>query len=180
MARQLARRKQRERTVGVFVVLLGVAVLVVALLALREPNGHVASAQSQQRSGASNVAKQSSSHPSAASRPKNSTARRSDSHSGTAVRGIPLVVLNNTTVQGLAEQAAARFEAGGWKVTSYGNYQNDILSTCAYFDPATPGARAAARALRAQFPTIKRVEPKFPQLPAGPVVVVLTPDYSAG
>ena len=31
-----------------------------------------------------------------------------------------------------------------------------------------------------QFPTIKRVREKFAELPAGPLVVVLTPDYSAG
>jgi len=63
-------------------------------------------------------------------------------------------------------------------VTSTGNLVNDIVSTCAYFDPADPGAEAAARALQAQFPTIKRVAPKFAQLPAGPIVVVLTRDYS--
>jgi hypothetical protein len=52
------------------------------------------------------------------------------------------------------------------------------VSTCAYYDDSDPGAKAAAQALQAQYPTIKRVEPKFPQLPSGPVVVVLTPDYS--
>jgi hypothetical protein len=42
------------------------------------------------------------------------------------------------------------------------------------------GAQASAQALRAQFPAIKRVEPKFGSLPAGPIVVVLTSDYSSG
>jgi hypothetical protein len=64
-------------------------------------------------------------------------------------------------------------------VTSVGNMTNNILSTCAYYDPSTAGAKEAAQALQAQFPTIRRVEPRFPELPAGPVVVVLTPDYSA-
>jgi hypothetical protein len=94
------------------------------------------------------------------------------------VKDVPLVVLNNTTISHLAQQAAQRFESGGWTVTTYGNYQNDILSTCAYYDSTDPAAKAAAQALQAQYPTIKRVEPKFPQLPSGPVVVVLTPDYS--
>ena len=93
---------------------------------------------------------------------------------------VPLVVLNNTTVSGLAAQAAQRFRSAGWTVTSYGNLQNDILSTCAYYDPSVPDAKAAARVLKHEFPTIKRVRPKFAQLPAGPIVVVLTPDYSAG
>ncbi len=94
-------------------------------------------------------------------------------------KSVPLVVLNNTTTAGLAKQAAQRFRAGGWTVTSSGNLTNNIISTCAYYDPATAGAKAAAKALQAQFPTIKRVEPKFTGLPSGPVVVVLTPDYSS-
>lgn len=91
---------------------------------------------------------------------------------------MPLIVLNNTTITGLAKRAAHRFEAGGWTVTRYDNYQNDILSTCAYYDPSDPQAEAAAQALQEQYPTIKRVKPRFPELPEGPVVVVLTPDYS--
>jgi hypothetical protein len=96
-----------------------------------------------------------------------------------AVKSVPLIVLNNTTIQGLAQQAADQFKAGGWNVTSVGNLQNDIISTCAYFERGDPQAKAAAKALRQQYPTIKRTKPKFPELPAGPVVVVLTPDYSA-
>ena len=98
---------------------------------------------------------------------------------------MPLVVLNNSTTAGLAAQAAHRFEAGGWRVTSFGNYQNDISSTCAYYDPNVSGAKAAAQALQAQYPTIKRVAPRFTPdagaepLPSAPVVVVLTGDYSA-
>ncbi len=100
------------------------------------------------------------------------------SSSASTGRELPLVVLNNTTVPGLAAQAAASFRTGGWTVTSEGNYQNSIPSTCAYFDPSVAGAQAAARALQAQFPGIKRVQPKFPGLPAGPIVVILTPGYS--
>src|SRR5439155_10104748 len=138
----------------------------------REPNGHVAASVSHQRS-TSNAANQSSTAP--AKHATSSKSRHSDSTSGASVKDVPLVVLNNTTVGGLAAGAAHRFEDGGWTVTSFGNYQNDILSTCAYYDPSSAGAQAAARALQRQFPTIKRVEPKFPELPAGPVVVVLTP-----
>jgi hypothetical protein len=92
----------------------------------------------------------------------------------------PLVVLNNSTISGLAAGAALRFEDAGWTVSSYGNLTNDIISTCAYYDPSDPAARPAARVLRHEFPTIKRVKRKFPQLPAGPVVVVLTSDYVPG
>jgi hypothetical protein len=175
LARQQARRQHRERITGMLVVCLGIAVLAVAVFALREPNGRVAASVSHEHS-TSNAANQSSTAP--AEHAKSSKSRRTDAKSGTAVKDVPLVVLNNTTVAGLAAGAAHRFEAGGWTVTSSGNYQNDILSTCAYYDPSSAGAQAAARALQRQFPTIKRVEPKFPELPAGPVVVVLTPDYS--
>jgi hypothetical protein len=65
-------------------------------------------------------------------------------------------------------------------VTSIGNLRNDIISTCAYYDPAASGARTAAAMLMRQFPAIKRTAPKFDGLPAGPVVVVLTPDYTSG
>jgi hypothetical protein len=160
---------------------LGIAVLVVALFALREPNGHVAAAQSNSRS---NVAEHSP------SKPRKTTTAPHGSHSASSGSGavrhaIALVVLNNSTTAGLAAQAAHRFESGGWRVTSFGNYQNDISSTCAYYDPTISGAKAAAEALQAQYPTIKRVAPRFAPdagaepLPSGPVVVVLTGDYSA-
>jgi hypothetical protein len=102
-----------------------------------------------------------------------------------AGHGVALIVLNDSPTSGLAEQAAQRFESGGWTVTMWGSYQNDIASTCAYYDPASAGSQAAAEALQAQYPTIKRVEPRFTPdagaqaLPSGPVVVVLTADYSA-
>jgi hypothetical protein len=81
---------------------------------------------------------------------------------------------------GLAAQAERTFQAGGWTVTQIGNLQNNIVSTCAYFDPSVSNARASAQRLQRQFPAIKRVKPKFAELPAGPIVVVLAPDYSAG
>lgn len=159
------------------VVCLGVVVLIVAVLALREPNGHVAAVQSP-RTGASNVADHSASNRSTPAK-QQPTHQGGGASSSPASTKLPLVVLNDTTVSRLAAQAADRFRAGGWTVTTVGNMTNDILSTCAYYDPSTPGAQAAAEALQEQFPTIKRIKPKFAELPAGPVVVVLTPDYSA-
>jgi hypothetical protein len=86
--------------------------------------------------------------------------------------------LNNTTVTGLAAAARTRFEAGGWTVTGIGNLTGNIASTCAYYDAAQPTGRAVALLLQAQFPAIKRVAPKFAELPPGPIVVLLTSDYS--
>jgi hypothetical protein len=96
------------------------------------------------------------------------------------VAKLPLVVLNNTATPGLAQQAERTFRAGGWTVTSVGNITNEIISSCAYYDPGVSGALAAATALRAQFPAIRRIAPRFAQLPSGPIVVVLTSDYTSG
>ena len=164
---------------------MGIIVAVVAVVALREPNGHVGDNVAQK--SASSVSKQTdstpSSRPSKATTPSHHRTTSSSSAPGSqatgAVKDVPLIVLNNTMVQGLAAEAAQRFESGGWKVTRFDNYQNDILSTCAYYDPDVPGAEAAAQALQNQYPAIKRVEPRFAELPDGPVVVVLTPDYSS-
>jgi hypothetical protein len=178
----MARRRRRERTVGVLVVCLGIVVLVVALFALREPKGHVTAAQSS--GDPSNVAKHSQSASTSTS-PKPHPSSHVASSSQHAAHPIALIVLNDSPTPGLAAQAANRFQTGGWTITMWGKYQNDIASTCAYYDPNAAGAKTAAEALQAQYPTIKRVEPRFTSdagaqpLPAGPVVVVLTSDYSA-
>lgn len=190
------RRRQVERAAGIGLAALGVAVLILALFALRNPNGRGAKAvkstttatatttATTKPSATTTATPKPSATSGAPSTPANtSTSAIAPTNSGpggtSAAPGkLPLVVLNNTLVAKLADQAKARFEAGGWTVSSTGNLTNDIASTCAYFDPAAPGAESAARALQAQYPTIKRVAPKFAELPPGPVVVVLTPDYS--
>lgn len=173
MARQVARRHQRERIAGILVVCLGLVVLAIAVIALREPNGHVSG------SGATNVANGSTSNqPSQSPSTPTGSASTDQSPSPTDLKAVPLVVLNNSSVVGLAAQAAHQFENGGWKVTRIDDLQNEILSPCAYYDPSAENARAAAKALQRQFPGIDRVKPKFPQLPSGPIVVVLTADYT--
>ena len=178
MTRQLARRQRRERLAGIVLAALGVAVLIVALYALQGPSGHSTGAGLATTTVTSTP--KSSPKPSPKSTPASSATTRPTSRPTTsgATAKLPLVVLNNTRVVGLAQRAKVRFEAGGWTVTSTGNLSNNILSTCAYYDPADAGAAAAARALQTQFPAIKRTAPKFDGLPAGPVVVVLTSDYS--
>jgi hypothetical protein len=167
---------------------------VVSIIALNHPRDHAAKAgSSSPTSGGltsglvSSPARSSSPAATSSSRPApthsssaSSSAGPSSSHSSGAAPKLPLVVLNNTTIQGLAAQASDTFEAGGWTVTEHANYQNDILSTCAYYDPNNPQAEASAERLRAQFPAIKRVEPQFSGLGQydSPIVVILTPDYT--
>jgi hypothetical protein len=157
---------------------LGAAILVVALFALRQPQQHSSQAGSATRTPTTHAASTTAARSTAPSTSNPATPTTSTSPAATGK--LPLIVLNNTTIQGLAQQAAQTFQAGGWTVTRYANYTNNIASTCAYYDPAEAGAQQAATALRAQFPAIKRVVPKFAELPAGPIVVVLTPDYVSG
>ena len=184
MAGRNAQRPMWDRVGGVAVAVLGVAVLVVAIVALRHPQGHSAkagaptstptrntvTAQSTSSSVAPSTAAPSTQTPSSPS----TSASPSVPASGKA----PLVVLNQTSTIGLAAKAAASFQAGGWTVTSVGSLRNDVIATTAYYDPTVAGAQAAAEALQVQFPGIKRVLPKFAELPAGPIVVVLTSDYA--
>jgi hypothetical protein len=177
-------RRRAQRLVGALLAALGVVVLVIALIALKQPSGHQAALRSASPVSATSQAAASthapvSTAPSSATAPAvTSTAPPSTSAATNGAATVALVVLNNTNQTGLAESAAQQFRAGGWTVTSTGNLVNDIISTCAYYDPSNPAAQAAADALQAQFPAIKRVEPKFSGLPAGPIIVVLTTGYS--
>jgi hypothetical protein len=175
---------------------IGVAVLVVAIVALRNPRHAATTAGSDTRTvtpsplptAVSGSSSHSPSSTTASALPSGSapnSGSAATSASNAAIGSLPLIVLNDTTTPHLAREAAQRFEGGGWNVTSYDeHYNNTIASTVVYYDPETRGAKHAANALQHQFPTIKRVAPRFAPaaggdpLPDGPVVVVLTSDYT--
>ena len=156
--------------------MLGIVVLVVAVLALRHPT-------SKSTSTASTTARKTPSSSIPASHSSSAPASHSSSHaasSSTATanpKALPLIVLNTTSTTHLAADASDLFRQAGWKITSSGNYQNNILSTCAYYDPNVTGAKAAATLLQSEFTDILRVKPKFSGLPSGPIVVVLTGNF---
>ena len=175
--REPLQRRRGDRIGGVLLAVLGIVVAVVAVVALRHPNGRQAKAVSLRTS----TVTATTTHTTTASPTKprtqpsstpSATSPSTDSHA------VPLIVLNNTTIQGLADTARQRFEAAGWTVTSVSTMSDDILSTCAYYDPSDPANQTAALQLQQEFPAIKRVKEKFPGLPPGPIVVVLTTDYS--
>lgn len=89
---------------------------------------------------------------------------------------VGVVVLNNSTVRGLAARAAADVRGRGWTVAEVGNYRGLIPTTTVYYRPGTP-EEAAARALAAD--TGARVEPRFAGLSstAAGVVIVVASDY---
>jgi hypothetical protein len=166
-------RRRYDRVGGTVLAVIGVAVAVVAVIALRHPNGRQARPVSLPTTAT--VTATPTPTPTPSSGAPSSTPGSTPS---VATHSVPLVVLNNTSTVGLAKTARQRFEAAGWTVTSVGTMSNDILSTCAYYDPSDPANQQAAMELQQEFPAIKRVEAKFAELPAGPVVVVLTTDYS--
>jgi cytoskeletal protein RodZ len=90
---------------------------------------------------------------------------------------VDVVVLNNSTVGGLALRAAEDVRGRGWTVVEVGNYTGLVPTTTAYYRPGT-AEEAAARALAAD--TGARVEPRFDGLPsaAAGVVLVVTADYA--
>jgi cytoskeletal protein RodZ len=183
-------RRRFDLIIGGLLAVLGVAVAVLAVVALGRPQSHQAKAALTPTSSAVSVSPEpttsgsSSTTASASSSTSKSTSSGATSTGAATssaafnVKNVPLVVLNSTNRTGLAATAAQRFQAGGWTVTKQDNLSNDILSTCAYYDPSNPNNQVAAQALMTQFPAIKRIKEKFDGLPAGPIVVVLTNDYS--
>jgi hypothetical protein len=153
---------------------------VVALIALRHPNRNGTSAGT--RTVTISPRSSSSSHSTSQSTSRSSSAPATHSSSPAGLIGaLPLKVLNTTSTPNLATQAADQFKVGGWTVNAVDeNYSNNIISTAAYYDPAVSNAKAVAEALRQQFPAIKRVVPKFSPMVDGPIVVILTSDYSPG
>jgi hypothetical protein len=171
---------------GALLLVLGLVLAFIAYSALGHPHGRQAGLLRPLASppaGAPGAAA-AAERPAASQSPVAGAAGYGGSRATQAAQGnqsrIPLTVLDNTGRPALARGAAQLFQRAGWTVTGTSTFDGDILSTAAYYDPEIAGARAAAEALQVQFPVIQRVRPKFDGLPSGPVVVVLTHDYSQG
>lgn len=91
----------------------------------------------------------------------------------------PIRVYNNSTIRGLAAQAAEDFRRFGWAVVEVANYPSGIIPTSTvYYRPGTD-EEAAARRLAQRFNL--RVEPRFDGIAgASPgVIVIVTNDYGS-
>lgn len=89
---------------------------------------------------------------------------------------VPVTVLNNSRISGLADRGARQFEAAGWPVAETGNYRGRIRTTTVYY-PA--GLEASAREFAARFPGVLRLLPRPDNLPGSGLTVVLTRDFSS-
>lgn len=95
---------------------------------------------------------------------------------GPAAERLPLLVLNNSTITGLASRAADDFTAAGWPVADVGNLRGRIRETTVYY---APGAEASARALAGEFPQVTRVLPRIDGLPGDAALTVVVTRYYA-
>jgi len=87
---------------------------------------------------------------------------------------VPVLVLNNSRITGLADRAARDLEAGGWPVRETGNSGGRIRATTVYYPP---GQEDSARELARRFPKVLRVLPRLPNLPGEGLTLVVTRDY---
>ncbi len=88
---------------------------------------------------------------------------------------VPVSVLNNSRISGLADRSAARFRAGGWPVRTTGNYSGGTIAQTTVYYP--PGQQASAERFAKQF-GIPRVRPRFSGIPTSGMTVIVTRDYA--
>lgn len=88
---------------------------------------------------------------------------------------VPVLVLNNSRISGLAERAADRFEDAGWPVRDTGSLRGRIRATTIYYPP---GQEDVARQFAARFPEVQRVLPRLANLPGEGLTVVVTRDIT--
>jgi hypothetical protein len=91
----------------------------------------------------------------------------------------PLTVLNNSTIRGLADQAATQVQDRGWQVAQVGNFAGRLTTTTVYYTPGDAAGEAAARELAREFPQVAQVLPRYAGLPPTPagIVLVITKDW---
>jgi LytR cell envelope-related transcriptional attenuator len=178
-------KRRWEVAGGAAVVFAGVIALLFAFVALHHPKGRTESRASAVPSTSTPSASLSKS----ASKPHSSQRATSPSASASkptsaansapqSVSQLPVIVLNNTSDQSKTTDAVDKLHTNGWTVSDGGWFDGSILSTAVYYDPDVAGAEQAAEQLQSQFPQIQRVKPKFDGLPAGPLVLMVTTDYS--
>jgi hypothetical protein len=88
-------------------------------------------------------------------------------------------VLNNSTIRGLADRAAAQAQDRGWQVAQVGNFAGRLAVTTVYYTPGDAAGQAAAEELAREFAQVDQVLPRYAGLPPTPagIVLVVTKDW---
>ncbi|EFC82412.1 LytR C-terminal domain-containing protein [Parafrankia sp. EUN1f] len=93
----------------------------------------------------------------------------------------PVVVLNNSRIKGLADRAADKVEAAGFKVERVNNYvgQYNVPVTTVFYDPEDA---EAARTLLETVPGVDRMVPRAETriIETDTLILVITRDFPAG
>ena len=173
------------RLVGGVLALAGIALLVVGLLVLRDGEGGSPGAAPAPATTASQPAVTTSPPTSATVTTAVPTTTVPPPTTGAPstlppVARAPLTVLNNSTIAGLADRAAAAAERRGWQIAQVGNFAGRLPVSTAYYTPGNAAEERAARQLAAEFPKIGQVLPRYAGLPPTPagIVLVVTRDWS--
>jgi LytR cell envelope-related transcriptional attenuator len=176
------------RLLGGLLALAGIALLVVGLLALdgsdETPPG---AAPAPAPTSTASTAPTGTASPSVSPSPSPTTGAAATIPTATTGPGspppvtrVPLTVLNNSTIAGLADRAAAAAERRGWRVAQVGNFAGRLPATTVYYTPGNAAEERAARELAAEFPQIGQVLARYAGLPPTPagIVLVVTRDWS--
>ncbi|MQY23768.1 LytR C-terminal domain-containing protein [Nocardia macrotermitis] len=91
-------------------------------------------------------------------------------------KSIPVRVLNNSTVAGLAAKTGAKLTANGWNVTSTGNYATSVLSKTTVFYENSPHQQATAQAIASQLGGIAAPRTSALSGQAAGIIVIVTGD----
>nr|WP_051162749.1 LytR C-terminal domain-containing protein [Nocardia transvalensis] len=89
-------------------------------------------------------------------------------------KSVPVRVLNNSTVAGLAAKTAGDLTAEGWTVAETGNYPGGVIPKTTVYYGNSPGEQAAARAIADELGVA--AEPRFAGIANNPpgVIVIVT------
>lgn len=147
---------------------LGIILLVFGIISLNTAPPDAQSVDSQSPDAATSTATE-----------EPTTPRPGTTYSPTAPAVLPVTVLNNSPVEGLASRVAGVLEAGGWPITELLNYSDtQIPSTTVFFTPGVADEQAAALALVSQFPQIAGgAEPRFDGLDGSGLTLAAVGDW---
>ncbi len=170
--------ESRRRLVATAAGVIAVVVIAVVAVALVGRNAHSSRTTAAGHPASKAAARTTAATPAAAPKHPRRSAPAPTKAAVPAPARVPLTVLNNTTVTGLAHTAAADFTAHGWSVDQVANYTGRLAATTVFYPDGDAAAQRAARALAKQFPEIAQVAPRSPELPGSGLTVVLAPDWT--
>jgi hypothetical protein len=179
------------RLFGALVALVGVVLLVVGVVALGggdsgssgaapAPSPSVATSPAPSRpTGSPSGSRSSGPQPTTGSRTTAAPPSRTTAAPPATAARAPLTVLNNSTIDGLADRAAGEVQNRGWQVAQVGNFGGRLPTTTVYYTPGDAAGQAAATELAREFPQIDQVLPRYAGLPPTPagIVLVVTKDW---